>query len=68
MAIAAICRVTFGHAFHGATGGRLANLGIGWVVARSTYTPVFPLAGLMHPLSMVPIRKFLPGRSSPRRA
>jgi len=33
----------------GAIGGALANLGTGWLVSRFSYTPVFLLAGLMHP-------------------
>jgi ACS family hexuronate transporter-like MFS transporter len=52
----------------GAIGGMLANLGTGWVVARFTYTPIFLLAGLMHPLSMVLIWKLLPDRYFLRRA
>jgi hypothetical protein len=31
--------------------GMLATLGTGWVVQHSSYTPVFLLAGLLHPLS-----------------
>ncbi len=52
----------------GAIGGMLANLGTGWVVARFTYAPIFLIAGLMHPLSMVLIWKLLPDRYFLRRA
>ena len=37
----------------GAIGGILANLGTGYVVHHFSYTPIFLLAGLMHPLSMI---------------
>jgi ACS family hexuronate transporter-like MFS transporter len=46
----------------GAVGGMLANLGTGWLVARFSYAPVFLLAGLMHPLSMLLIWRLLPDR------
>jgi Kef-type K+ transport system membrane component KefB len=36
----------------GAIGGILATLGTGYVVHHFSYTPIFLLAGLMHPLSM----------------
>jgi ACS family hexuronate transporter-like MFS transporter len=35
----------------GAIGGMLANLGTGYVVQHYSYTPVFLMAGLMHPLA-----------------
>jgi MFS transporter, ACS family, hexuronate transporter len=44
----------------GAVGGMLANLGTGWLVAHFSYTPVFLLAGLMHPLSAVLVYRLLP--------
>jgi ACS family hexuronate transporter-like MFS transporter len=46
----------------GAVGGMLANLSTGWVVAHFSYTPVFAMAGLMHPLSMFIVWKMLPDR------
>jgi ACS family hexuronate transporter-like MFS transporter len=46
----------------GAVGGMLANLGTGWLVQHFTYTPVFLLAGLMHPLSMVLVYRLIPDR------
>ena len=46
----------------GAIGGMLANLGTGYVVARFSYTPVFLIAGLMHPLSAVLTYRLLPAR------
>lgn len=36
----------------GAIGGMLANLGTGYVVQHYSYTPVFLMAGLMHPLAL----------------
>jgi ACS family hexuronate transporter-like MFS transporter len=35
----------------GAIGGMLANLGTGYVVQHYSYSPVFLLAGVMHPLA-----------------
>ena len=52
----------------GAIGGMLANMGTGWVVSRFSYSPIFLIAGLMHPLSMVLIWKLLPDRYFLRRA
>ncbi len=52
----------------GAVGGMLANMGTGWVVSRFSYSPIFLIAGLMHPLSMVLIWKLLPDRYFLRRA
>jgi ACS family hexuronate transporter-like MFS transporter len=46
----------------GAIGGMLASLGTGWVVQHFSYTPIFALAGLMHPLSIVLIYWLLPNR------
>jgi ACS family hexuronate transporter-like MFS transporter len=46
----------------GAVGGMLANLGTGWLVQRFSYAPVFLLAGLMHPLSIVLVYRLLPDR------
>ncbi|MEK7403630.1 MAG: MFS transporter [Acidobacteriota bacterium] len=46
----------------GAIGGALAALGTGWVVQHFSYTPIFLLAGLMHPLSAVLIYWLLPER------
>ena len=46
----------------GAIGGMLANMGTGWVVARFSYSPIFFLAGLMHPLSIVLLYRLLPDR------
>jgi MFS transporter, ACS family, hexuronate transporter len=44
----------------GAVGGMLANMGTGWIVQRFSYTPIFLLAGLMHPLSMALVYWLLP--------
>jgi ACS family hexuronate transporter-like MFS transporter len=49
----------------GAVGGMLANLGTGWLVAKFSYAPVFALAGLMHPLSMVLLRNWGQATQSP---
>jgi MFS transporter, ACS family, aldohexuronate transporter len=46
----------------GAIGGVLANLGTGWVVQHFSYTPIFLIAGLMHPLSIVLIYWLLPSK------
>jgi ACS family hexuronate transporter-like MFS transporter len=43
----------------GAIGGMLANLGTGWVVQHYGYSPVFFVAGLMHPLAAFSISRFL---------
>ncbi len=37
----------------GAIGGMLASLGTGYLVMHFSYTPVFLIAGLMHPMSAV---------------
>jgi ACS family hexuronate transporter-like MFS transporter len=49
----------------GSIGGVLANLGTGWVVTNFTYTPIFLLAGAMHPLSIFLVWKLLPNREFP---
>jgi ACS family hexuronate transporter-like MFS transporter len=46
----------------GAVGGMLANLGTGWIVQHFSYSPVFLMAGLMHPLSMAIVYAMLPNR------
>ena len=46
----------------GAIGGMLASLGTGWLVQNFSYTPVFLMAGVMHPLSIVLIYRLLPNR------
>jgi ACS family hexuronate transporter-like MFS transporter len=46
----------------GAIGGMLASLGTGWLVQHFSYTPVFLMAGVMHPLSIVLIYWLLPNR------
>lgn len=52
----------------GAIGGALAALGTGWAVQHFSYTPVFLLAGLMHPLSAALIYWLLPDRYFPKPA
>ena len=46
----------------GAAGGVLANLGTGYLVSQFSYTPVFVIAGLMHPLSCAIVYALLPDR------
>jgi ACS family hexuronate transporter-like MFS transporter len=46
----------------GAVGGILANLGTGYIVMHYSYAPVFLIAGLMHPLSVLLIYRLLPDR------
>jgi ACS family hexuronate transporter-like MFS transporter len=46
----------------GAIGGMLANLGTGYIVSHFSYTPIFLLAGLMHPMSVLLIYWLLPAR------
>jgi len=46
----------------GAIGGILANLGTGYIVQHFSYRPIFLLAGLMHPLSIVLVYWLLPNR------
>ncbi len=43
----------------GAFGGMLANLGTGWVVQNYGYSPVFFVAGLMHPLAAWTLSRWL---------
>ena len=50
----------------GAIGGMLANLGTGYLVSSFSYTPVFILAGLMHPLAVTIVWKLLPDRYFPK--
>jgi ACS family hexuronate transporter-like MFS transporter len=46
----------------GAVGGLLANLGTGYIVQHFSYAPVFFMAGLMHPLSIVIVYALLRNR------
>lgn len=46
----------------GAIGGALANLGTGYLVASAGYSPIFWIAGLMHPLSLGLVFWLLPDR------
>jgi ACS family hexuronate transporter-like MFS transporter len=46
----------------GAIGGILANLGTGWLVTHFSYSPVFLMAGLLHPLAAVLVWVMLPDR------
>jgi ACS family hexuronate transporter-like MFS transporter len=46
----------------GAVGGILANLGTGYIVQHFSYKPIFFMAGLMHPLSMVIVYALLRNR------
>ena len=46
----------------GAIGGILANLGTGWIVENFSYTPLFVIAGLMHPMSAWILTRLLPER------
>ena len=46
----------------GSIGGILATLAIGYAVTHFSYRPVFLLAGLMHPLSIILIYWLLPDR------
>jgi MFS transporter, ACS family, hexuronate transporter len=52
----------------GAIGGVLAQLGTGYLVSTFSYAPVFVIAGLLHPLSMVLIYWWLPDREFTRAA
>jgi len=52
----------------GAIGGMIANLATGYVVMQFSYTPLFLLAGLLHPLSAVLVYRFLPEREFARAA
>jgi ACS family hexuronate transporter-like MFS transporter len=46
----------------GAIGGMLAALGTGWLVQHFSYTPVFLMAGIMHPISLFIVLRLLPNR------
>lgn len=46
----------------GALGGILANLATGYIVQRFSYTPIFFMAGLMHPLSVGLVYWLLPAK------
>ena len=46
----------------GAIGGAIANLGTGYLVAGAGYSPIFWIAGLMHPLSLGLVLWLLPDR------
>lgn len=52
----------------GAIGGMIANLATGYAVMHFSYTPLFLLAGLLHPLSAVLVYRFLPEREFVRRS
>jgi MFS transporter, ACS family, hexuronate transporter len=49
----------------GALSGIVASLFTGYVVTRFSYTPLFFLAGILHPLAMALIFWLLPGRYFP---
>jgi len=51
----------------GAIGGILANFGTGWVVQHFSYTPIFVMAGLMHPLGIAIVYWLLPNDRFSRR-
>jgi ACS family hexuronate transporter-like MFS transporter len=44
----------------GAIGGLFANLGTGYIVQKFSYAPIFLVAGLMHPMSMIIVYRMLP--------
>lgn len=46
----------------GAVGGIIASLGTGYVVTKFSYTPIFIMAGLMHPFALFLIYRLLPDR------
>ncbi|MBI3696123.1 MAG: MFS transporter [Acidobacteria bacterium] len=46
----------------GGIGGMLANLGTGYIVQHFSYRPIFLMAGLMHPLSLLLVLWLLPDR------
>jgi len=52
----------------GAIGGTLANLGTGYLVSHFSYSPVFWIAGLMHPLSCFLVYRMLPDSMFPAAA
>jgi ACS family hexuronate transporter-like MFS transporter len=47
----------------GSFGGILANIAIGYVVSRFSYLPVFVLAGVVHPISVLLIYRLIPAKS-----
>jgi ACS family hexuronate transporter-like MFS transporter len=47
----------------GAIGGALANWFTGSIIAQFSYLPIFICAGLLHPLAMLLLWRFLPERS-----
>jgi ACS family hexuronate transporter-like MFS transporter len=47
----------------GSVGGILANLATGYVISKFTYTPLFVVAGLMHPLAIILVLTLLPEKS-----
>jgi ACS family hexuronate transporter-like MFS transporter len=51
----------------GAIGGILANFGTGWMVQHFSYTPIFVMAGLMHPLGIAIVYWLLPNDRFARR-
>ncbi|MCC6539381.1 MAG: MFS transporter [Bryobacterales bacterium] len=51
----------------GAIGGAIANLFTGNLVATAGYAPIFWMAGLMHPLSLLIVYRLLPDREFARR-
>ena len=44
----------------GAIGGMISQLGTGYIVAHFSYSPIFLLAGLMHPISIAIVYAMLP--------
>ncbi len=46
----------------GGVGGMLANLTTGYIVQRFSYRPIFTMAGLVHPLSLLLVLWLLPDR------
>lgn len=52
----------------GAIGAMLANLGTGYVVRHFSYSPVFLMAGLMHPLAIGLVYWLLPDSKFPQEA
>ncbi|MBM3726772.1 MAG: MFS transporter [Acidobacteria bacterium] len=50
----------------GAIGGVLANLGTGYIVRHYSYTPIFLMAGLMHPIAIVLVYRLLKDREFER--
>jgi ACS family hexuronate transporter-like MFS transporter len=46
----------------GAVGGIITTLGTGYVVTKSSYTPIFIMAGVMHPFALFLVYRLLPSR------